>query len=457
MDVTTRPADLWFVLIAVLWIGYFVLEGFDFGVGMLLRSRPQRQPSGARYPHDRAGLGRQRGLADRRRRRDVRRLPGVVRDAVLRLLPRAVPDPGRADRARRRVRVPRQARRPALARRAGTCAIVVGQRRCPRCCWGVAFANIVARRADRRATTSSPARSSTCSTRTRCSAALTTLLLFLAARRHLPRAATDGDLSGARQRGRARRDPGRRGPRASRSWSGRSRRRGGVEIALGAVAAVAAVAGRRCRDAAAAREGWAFAATAVAIVLLRRARCSRPLPERDGRRAPARPSTSRSRRVVPHYTLKRHDSWPCCSTPIVLLYQAWTYWVFRQRVSPDDFRAAARASISSPARGDGGATVAESPEAQRRRRAERRTRASHADAGGARHLAATVALGVRRPRWSSPRRRCSRASSRGVFLDGAALADVDARPALRSAARRGRRAGSSAAGFEARAARRRAR
>ena len=27
---------LWFFLIAVLWIGYFVLEGFDFGVGMLL-------------------------------------------------------------------------------------------------------------------------------------------------------------------------------------------------------------------------------------------------------------------------------------------------------------------------------------------------------------------------------------------------------------------------------------
>ena len=26
----------WFLLIAVLWIGYFILEGFDFGVGMLL-------------------------------------------------------------------------------------------------------------------------------------------------------------------------------------------------------------------------------------------------------------------------------------------------------------------------------------------------------------------------------------------------------------------------------------
>ena len=32
MDLDT----LWFVLIAVLWSGYFVLEGFDFGVGMLL-------------------------------------------------------------------------------------------------------------------------------------------------------------------------------------------------------------------------------------------------------------------------------------------------------------------------------------------------------------------------------------------------------------------------------------
>jgi cytochrome d ubiquinol oxidase subunit II len=28
---------LWFVLIGVLWVGYFVLEGFDFGVGILLR------------------------------------------------------------------------------------------------------------------------------------------------------------------------------------------------------------------------------------------------------------------------------------------------------------------------------------------------------------------------------------------------------------------------------------
>src|SRR5512132_2653607 len=29
-------AQLWFLIIAVLWIGYFFLEGFDFGVGILL-------------------------------------------------------------------------------------------------------------------------------------------------------------------------------------------------------------------------------------------------------------------------------------------------------------------------------------------------------------------------------------------------------------------------------------
>jgi cytochrome d ubiquinol oxidase subunit II len=33
--------DFWFVLIAVLWGGYFVLEGFDFGVGMLLSFLPR--------------------------------------------------------------------------------------------------------------------------------------------------------------------------------------------------------------------------------------------------------------------------------------------------------------------------------------------------------------------------------------------------------------------------------
>ncbi len=139
MELTT----VWFVLIAVLWIGYFVLEGFDFGVGMLLPVAGQGRHRAPRPDqHDRPGLGRQRGLAARRRRRDVRRVPRVVRHAVLRLLPAAAADPGRADRPRRRLRVPRQARRRPLAaplgprdhRRLASCRPLL---------WGVAFANIV--------------------------------------------------------------------------------------------------------------------------------------------------------------------------------------------------------------------------------------------------------------------------------------------------------------------------
>ena len=41
MDLTL----VWFVLIAVLWTGYLVLEGFDFGVGMLLGAAAPRRPA----------------------------------------------------------------------------------------------------------------------------------------------------------------------------------------------------------------------------------------------------------------------------------------------------------------------------------------------------------------------------------------------------------------------------
>ena len=32
---------LWFVIVAFFWCGYFLLEGFDFGVGMLLPFVPR--------------------------------------------------------------------------------------------------------------------------------------------------------------------------------------------------------------------------------------------------------------------------------------------------------------------------------------------------------------------------------------------------------------------------------
>jgi cytochrome bd ubiquinol oxidase subunit II len=38
MDAYSTLEAVWFVLISILWLGYFLLEGFDFGVGMLIRA-----------------------------------------------------------------------------------------------------------------------------------------------------------------------------------------------------------------------------------------------------------------------------------------------------------------------------------------------------------------------------------------------------------------------------------
>ncbi len=71
------------------------------------RRREDRPRAPRRDQHDRAVLGWQRGLAHRRRRRHVRCVPRLVRDVVLRALPRARARALRADHPRRLVRVPR--------------------------------------------------------------------------------------------------------------------------------------------------------------------------------------------------------------------------------------------------------------------------------------------------------------------------------------------------------------
>ena len=161
---------LWFVLIAVLWIGYFVLEGFDFGVGMLLR----------RVGHD-----------DGERRAIIHTIGPVWDGNEVWLLTAggatfaAFPewyatlfsgfylalflDPRRAHRPRRLLRVLGQGRPAARGARRGSGRSVIGSFLAA-LLWGVAWANIV-RGVPIDAEASSPATSSRCSTPTRCSAA----------------------------------------------------------------------------------------------------------------------------------------------------------------------------------------------------------------------------------------------------------------------------------------------
>ena len=70
---------------------YVVLDGFDFGAGIVAPPRRAQTDDERRtvLGRDRPGLGRQRGLADRLGRRALLRLPARLRRRVQRLLPAA--------------------------------------------------------------------------------------------------------------------------------------------------------------------------------------------------------------------------------------------------------------------------------------------------------------------------------------------------------------------------------
>ena len=136
------------------------------------RPRQERGRAPRHGHHHRPGLGRQRGVAAHRGRRDVRGVPRVVRHAVQRLLPAAAAHPRRAHRARGGLRVPRQAGRRGLARRAGT-GRSSSARSSRRCCgaWPSPTSSRACRWSRGQRQRRTPAASSRCSTRTPCSAA----------------------------------------------------------------------------------------------------------------------------------------------------------------------------------------------------------------------------------------------------------------------------------------------
>ena len=139
-----EPHDVWFVLIAVLWTGYFFLEGFDFGVGVLTRllARDRRRAPGPDQHHRPVWDGNEVWLLSGGRR-DLRGLPragtppsspaSICRCWLILvcLIVRGVAFEYRA-----------QAARGELAAQLGA-ARSSGARCCPAFLWGVAFANIV--------------------------------------------------------------------------------------------------------------------------------------------------------------------------------------------------------------------------------------------------------------------------------------------------------------------------
>jgi cytochrome d ubiquinol oxidase subunit II len=323
---------LWFVLIAVLWTGYFVLEGFDFGVGVLLPV-----------------LGR-----DDRERRVLINTIGPVWDGnevwvitaggatfaafpewyaslfsgfylpllliLVALILRGVAFEYRGKRDD-----------PAWRRRWDT-AIVAGSL-VPAVLWGIAVANMV------RGVPLDARHEYTGDLWTLLNpygllGGATTLVLFAAHGAVFLALKTSGEV-----RQRARRlatrtglaatalavlflatTPGLVHPPAAPVLAGAA----ALALVLGLVATWRG------------RDGWAFTGTAAAIGLTVAALFTTLYPDVLPSTISAANSLTVHNAASSPYTLKIMTGVAAAFTPIVLLYQGWTYWVFRRRIGVAD-------------------------------------------------------------------------------------------------------------------------
>lgn len=325
MELTT----VWFTLIAVLWIGYFTLEGFDFGVGMLLPI-----------------LGR-----DDRERRVLINTIGPVWDGnevwllvaggatfaafpewyatlfsgfylpllliLLALIVRGVAFEYRAKRDDDRWRG------------RWDLAIIIGSF-VPALLWGVAFANIL-RGVPIDASGEYVGGFFNLLNPYALLGGATTLLLFLTHGAMFISLKTDGPI-----RVKARALAVRLGvvtaavAVAFLTWTQFETGNLGsallfVVAALSLVAGIVAIAGGR--------EGWGFLGTFVTIALAVAGLFVALFPDVMPTSLSDGASLTTTSAAATAYTLKIMTIVAVIFTPVVLAYQGWTYWVFRQRIS----------------------------------------------------------------------------------------------------------------------------
>jgi cytochrome bd ubiquinol oxidase subunit II len=329
--------DVWFILIAVLWVGYFVLEGFDFGVGILLpvlgTDEPRRRvlintigpvwdgnevwvlvaggATFAAFPEWYATLFS--GFY----------LPLLI--ILVALIVRGV-----AFEYRGKIDSDSWRRRWDIAIIAGSAV--------PALLWGVAFGNIVRGvklDGDHHYVGSffdllNPYA---------LLAGLTTFALFTTHGAMFLALKTDGDI-----RYRARQVAGGVGAATLvlaavfLIWTQASHGET-VTWVTAAVAAVALIAALVLNGRG--REGWAFAAMAVTITAAVTTLFTNLFPDvMPSTLDPANSLTVVNAASTP-YTLKIMTWVAVIFTPIVLLYQGWTYWVFRRRLTVSDIPPAA--------------------------------------------------------------------------------------------------------------------
>jgi len=325
MELTT----IWFSLIAVLWIGYFALEGFDFGVGILLpvlsRSEAERRvvintigpvwdgnevwvlvaggATFAAFPEWYATL-----------------FSGFYLPLLLILVALIV----------RGLAFEYRAKGDDAAWRARWDKAIFFGSLLPAVLWGVAFANIV-RGVPIDADKEFVGTTLTLLNPYALFGGVTTLLLFVTHGALFLALKTDGDI-----RHRARALAIKIGLGAAVAavvflvWTQVITGSVGSAVAF-VLAAVALLGGLAA--AAQSREGWAFMGTFAAITLAVAGLFLALFPDVMPSTLDPANSLTTTNAAATTYTLKIMTWVAVLFTPIVLMYQGWAYWVFRQRIS----------------------------------------------------------------------------------------------------------------------------
>ncbi len=339
----------WFILIAVLWTGYFILDGFDFGVGILLpvlgRDNTDRRlminAIGPVWDGNEVWLLTAGGATFAAFPLWYASMFSGFYLALLVILVALIVR-GVCFEFRGKVDSPRWRARWDVAIFAGSAL--------PALLWGVAFANIV------RGVPLNAAHVYTGNLLTLLNwygllGGLTTLTLFALHGAIFLSLKTDGDLR-----------------RRARSVA--------VKIACAAVPLAAAFLvatqlshGRAATDITAAvaavallgavlaifrgREGWAFAGTAVTLALAVATLFGDLWPNVLPSSTSAAYSLTVTNASSGHYTLMVMTWVALIFTPVVLAYQGWTYWVFSRRLTRADVGGAAAARGGSVRRRPG--------------------------------------------------------------------------------------------------------
>ncbi len=325
MDLPT----IWFILIAVLWIGYFVLEGFDFGVGILLpfigRNEPERRAMlrtiGPVWDGNEVWLLVAGGATFAAFPEWYATLFSGFYIALFAILLALI---------FRGIAIEYRNKRASVTwRTRWDWAIAIGSF-VPALLWGVAFGNIVQGvpiDADKEFTGTF----FTLLNPFGLLAGVTTLLLFVTHGAVFLALKTEGVI-----RDRANRAawlvglPTALAAVAFLAWA-QAIRGDALSIAAAVLAAGAFVGGivaNRLK-----REGWAFMGTAAAIALAVVSLFAALFPEVMPSSTDPAFSLTITNASSTTYTLTIMTVVAVIFTPIVLVYQGWTYWVFRKRVA----------------------------------------------------------------------------------------------------------------------------